>query len=197
MARFNAFQQYLDANGDPLGGGKLYFYETGTTTEATTYSDSAMTTANANPVILDADGRQPDVFFDGNLKCVLTDSDDVTILTRDPVGCCAQSGSSFLRPGVREEAGTSYTITATDEAVIIYFTNASAVSVTIPDDSTEDLPEGFLVHLIQWGAGAVTVAGESTAVINSARSLVTDTQYSGLSVVKLNDDLWHLQGDQQ
>lgn len=77
--------QYFDSNGDPLAGGKLYFYDTGTTTLATTYSDSAESTANANPVVLDAAGRQPDVFYTGSLKIVLTSADDAIIETRDPV----------------------------------------------------------------------------------------------------------------
>lgn len=85
----NIGKQFFDANGDPLAGGKLYFYQTGTSTLATTYSDSAETTANANPVILSADGRMPDVFYPGFLKVVLTDADDVVIETRDPVGFSA------------------------------------------------------------------------------------------------------------
>ena len=39
MARFGDFDQYLDNAGDPLSNGKLYFYESGTTTPKTTYSD--------------------------------------------------------------------------------------------------------------------------------------------------------------
>lgn len=77
--------QYFDDNGDPLAGGKLYFYDTGTTDLATTYSDLAENTANANPVVLDAAGRQPDIFYTGSLKITLTDADDVVIETRDPV----------------------------------------------------------------------------------------------------------------
>lgn len=82
-------KQFFDSNGDPLAGGKLYFYETGTTTLATTYSDSSESVANANPVILDADGRMSDVFYPGFLKIVLRDSSDVLIETRDPVGFSA------------------------------------------------------------------------------------------------------------
>ena len=81
--------QFFDNNGDPLAGGKLTFYATGTTTLTTTYSDSAETVPNANPVILDASGRMPDVFYPGFLKIVLTDKDDVIIETRDPVGFAA------------------------------------------------------------------------------------------------------------
>lgn len=46
-----------DANGNALAGGKLYTYLSGTNTPATTYKDSAMLTANTNPVILDAAGE--------------------------------------------------------------------------------------------------------------------------------------------
>jgi len=87
MARLGDIgRQYFDDNGDPLSGGLVHFYETGTTTEATTYSDEALTTANDNPVELDAAGRQPNIFFAGQLKAVLKTSGGVIVETRDPVG---------------------------------------------------------------------------------------------------------------
>ncbi len=78
--------QRFDNNGDPLSGGKLYFYETGTTTLKATYSDEAETTANANPVVLDAYGRQPDIFFTGVAKIVIQTSAGVQIDVTDPIG---------------------------------------------------------------------------------------------------------------
>jgi len=54
----------LDANGNPLAGGKLYTYRTGTSTPKTTYSD-ASGTANANPVVLDSEGSA-DVWIDSD-----------------------------------------------------------------------------------------------------------------------------------
>ena len=56
--------RFLDANGDPLSGGKLYTYLTGTSTPKATYSDSGGT-INANPVILDAEGYT-DVWLDND-----------------------------------------------------------------------------------------------------------------------------------
>lgn len=47
--------RFMDDDGNPLAGGKLYTYRTGTSTNKATYSD-ADGTPNANPVILDADG---------------------------------------------------------------------------------------------------------------------------------------------
>jgi hypothetical protein len=51
--------QFFDNNGNPLSGGKLYTYEAGTTTPATTYTSLAGTTAHTNPIILDSAGRVP------------------------------------------------------------------------------------------------------------------------------------------
>jgi len=47
-------QQFLDANGNPLSGGKVYTYAAGTTTPLVTYTDESGTTPNTNPVILAA-----------------------------------------------------------------------------------------------------------------------------------------------
>lgn len=49
--------QFLDVNGKPLAGGKIYTYVVGTTTPKTTWQDAAGTIPNANPIILDSGGR--------------------------------------------------------------------------------------------------------------------------------------------
>jgi len=71
----------------------LYFYETGTTTAKDTYSDSGETVANTNPVVLDASGRQGDIFFSGYAKIVIKDSDGVQIDVTDPIGEAAVDGA--------------------------------------------------------------------------------------------------------
>ena len=93
MARFGEINaQYFDDAGDPLSSGKIYFYETGTTTLKDTFSDINQTIANTNPVVLSAAGRQPNIFFSGTAKAILVDKNDVQILVRDPVG---QTASVF------------------------------------------------------------------------------------------------------
>ena len=50
--------QFFDNNGDPLNGGKLFYYEGGSfTVQKTTYSTSAGTTPNPNPIVLNSSGR--------------------------------------------------------------------------------------------------------------------------------------------
>lgn len=82
-------QQYFDDNGRPLAGGKLYFYLSETETDKDTYSDEDESTLNTNPVVLDAAGRQGDIFFSGQAKVVITDANDVQIDVTDPVGSAA------------------------------------------------------------------------------------------------------------
>lgn len=98
MARFGSLDtQYFDDAGDPLVSGKIYFYETGTTTPKNTFADINYTIPNSNPVVLTAAGRQPNIFFDGVAKAILTKSDDTQILVRDPVGDTASTfGNAWI-----------------------------------------------------------------------------------------------------
>jgi hypothetical protein len=82
----NPRPQFFDSAGDPLISGLMYFYEPGTTTSKNTYSDVNLSTANANPVVLSADGRMPSVFFDGSCRQVLREADGTLIWDIDPVG---------------------------------------------------------------------------------------------------------------
>jgi hypothetical protein len=53
----NGEQTFLDANGNPLSGGKVFFYIPSTTTKKNTYKNSGQSVLNTNPVILDGAGR--------------------------------------------------------------------------------------------------------------------------------------------
>lgn len=77
--------QFFDNNGNPLSGGKLYSYESGTVTPLATYTDSSGGTPNANPVILDSRG-EASVWLGGSLyTLVLKTSADVQIWSVDGI----------------------------------------------------------------------------------------------------------------
>jgi hypothetical protein len=81
-------QQFLTANAQPLSGGKINTYQAGTSTPQTTYTDSAGSTPNNNPIILDSTGRPPSEIWltrGQSYKFVLTDSLNNVIVTLDNI----------------------------------------------------------------------------------------------------------------
>lgn len=84
---FGAGAQLFNNNGDPLAGGKIFTYLAGTTTNGTTFTNSAGSIAHSNPIILDAAGRVPtgEIWLSDSLtyKFVVKDSADNLIGTYD------------------------------------------------------------------------------------------------------------------
>jgi hypothetical protein len=76
-------QRFFSASGIPLSGGKIYTYVAGTTTPLATYTDATETSANTNPIILDANGECNLWLGSGSYKIKLTNSADVEQWTVD------------------------------------------------------------------------------------------------------------------
>lgn len=117
-----------DSNGDPLSGGKVYTYECGSTTPKTTYSNRALSSANANPVVLDSRG-EADIYQSGCLKIVLKTSADVTVYTVDNF---AGVGESFLQDA---DGDTIINVEESTDEDIIRFDIGGTEQVTIQDGS--------------------------------------------------------------
>jgi hypothetical protein len=78
--------QFLDDNGDPLAGGLVNSYLSGTATRQPTYSAPTISVPNqnANPLVLDAAGRGV-IYVDNSVsyKIVVTNSAGAGGWTRD------------------------------------------------------------------------------------------------------------------
>lgn len=68
--------QFVDANGNPYVGAKLFTYAAGTTTKLATYTDQALSVANTNPIILDSAGRATVYLSNASYKFILAPSTD-------------------------------------------------------------------------------------------------------------------------
>ena len=73
----NPTPQFLDNSGNVVVSGKLFFFKSQTSSELDTFADNILSIKNTNPVLLDASGRLPNVFFDGSAKIVLTGTVDI------------------------------------------------------------------------------------------------------------------------
>jgi len=146
MARFGDFDQYLDDAGDPLVQGKLYFYESGTTTPKTTYADINNSIPNTNPVLLSAAGRQPNIFFDGVAKVILTDNNDVQIAVRDPAG---ETGTDFGDAWVATKIYSALDVVLGSDG--IYY--RSLVNGNQNNNPVTSTGYWTLLYSIEWNAG--------------------------------------------
>lgn len=76
-------QQYLDDDGNPLAGGKLYFFQTGTDTPVAVFQDADLSVEWSVPLVLDAAGRVPGSIYppvSPALDIRLDDADDVPVV---------------------------------------------------------------------------------------------------------------------
>lgn len=103
--------------------------------------------------------------------------------------------STIIR-GTNAQTGTSYTLAITDAGNVVTCSNGSAVTVTVPPNSSVAFPAGTQIEIIQTGAGAVTLAQGSGVTINSkAGNKKLGGQHVGVTLLKTATDTWQLMGD--
>lgn len=89
------------------------------------------------------------------------------------------------------QTGTSYTLVLTDVAKVVKLTNAAAITLTVPPNSSVAFPTGTQILLYQGGAGQVTITAGAGVTINSSGSkLKLTNQYSVAGLLKLATDEW-------
>jgi hypothetical protein len=97
------------------------------------------------------------------------------------------------------QTGTTYTLVLTDNGRLVTLSNASAIAVTVPLNSSVAYATGAIVNIQQIGAGAVTIQGASGVTITStgatATAPITRAQYSAASIIKTGTDSWTVIGD--
>lgn len=109
-------QRYDKTTHVPLDGGKLYFYEAGTTTPQNAYQDISLTIPWPNPLTLDSGGNVPQLFFaDGYIKFRLANSAGVTQLAADYVLVLGPTSGVGAAPSV-----DATTILATGDLKVRY-----------------------------------------------------------------------------
>jgi hypothetical protein len=129
---------------------------------------------------------------------IKTDGVTTTEIAADAVGASELIENIQIegyRPIVTQ-AGTSITLALTDADSYIRTTNGSAVTITVPPNSSVAFNIGTEIDVIQAGAGQVTFAAGGGVTVNSAASLLSLTgQYSAAVLKKVDTDEWDLIGD--
>lgn len=172
--------QNFDANGNPLNGGKIFTYLAGSSTLATTYTDSAGLVAQSNPIILNTRGETDNLIWitdDLGYKFVLKDSSDNTLRTLDNI-------SNSSPATITQDEWIDYTPTAT-------YVSTSQFSVA--GDKTSIFNIGRRVKAqVSAGTvyGTITAATFSSVTTVSVKldSGVLDSGLSGVSYGLISKD---------
>lgn len=96
---------------------------------------------------------------------------------------------------INAQTGTTYTVALTDTNEMVTLTNASAITVTMPQDSDVAVPIGATVTFVVLGAGMATFSAGTGATVLSTPTAVTRAQYSVVSAIKISANTWLLAGD--
>jgi hypothetical protein len=94
------------------------------------------------------------------------------------------------------QSGTAYTLALSDAGKMVILDNASAITLTVPPNSSVAIPIFTRVDIASYGAGQVTVSPAAGVTLYSAGSRRKLTsQFSGGTLLKVNTDVWMLFGD--
>jgi len=86
------------------------------------------------------------------------------------------------------QTGVSYSFVLTDFTKLVTISNAGAVAVTLPLESSVAWPAGTQLRILNIGAGTVTVAGAAGVTINGTP--LTLAQFKAGTLVKTGTNTW-------
>jgi hypothetical protein len=159
--------------------------------EFTQFSGAGSVTAGTN---LEVSGTQISLAADPTLV-------DATITTLDVTNLVFPDGTTQTSAGVVSlttftEKTASYTLDALPhQDAVVEMNSESAITFTIPANSTLAWPVGASMDIMQTGAGQVTVSGASGVTVNFTPGNKLRTQWSSCTIMKRSTDSWILFGD--
>lgn len=203
-----ALPRVTDANGDPVSGALAYFYQTGTTTPVTIYSDAAATTPHTNPVVADSGGRFAQVFYSGGteVKVVIKTSAGATLYQYDPAPMTKNTASGAA--DISFSPVTYNSATDVQQAIENMTMNVSAFAKTILDDgdagtvrATINAMSRFVATVTDWddaidfGAYVADSSAANAPAVAAFNGFVVqnnaDTSIHQLLFRQGSDEVWH------
>ena len=102
-------------------------------------------------------------------------------------------GASYS--AVRTQSGTTYTLVLGDAGDYIQTTSSTAVTITVPLQSSVAWVADTEIYFEQNNTGQITIAGASGVTVNSSETLKSFARYSVLALKRVASDVWTLTGE--
>jgi hypothetical protein len=105
----------------------------------------------------------------------------------------------FINLAINAQTGTTYTTVLGDNGDLITLSNASAIALTIPPNSSVAYPVGAQLNFVQFGVGQVTFTqGAGVTIVSTgatASAPTTRARYSSATAIQTSTDTWLIAGD--
>ena len=107
--------------------------------------------------------------------------------------------SPLINVGINAQTGTTYTTVLADNGKLVTQSNASAITTTIPPNSSVAYPVGAQINVVQTGAGQVSFAqGAGVTIVSTGATASAPklrVQYSTATAIQTATDTWLVVGD--
>jgi len=121
---------------------------------------------------------------------------NITITTDDTTDTVTIAASvPSVYSSVRTQSGTTYTLALTDAGDYIQTTSTTAVTITVPLQSSVAWAADTEIYFEQNNTGQITIAGASGVTINSSETLKSFARYSVLALKRVAENVWTLTGE--
>jgi hypothetical protein len=106
----------------------------------------------------------------------------------------ALAGKQDSTVSINAQTGTSYTLVLTDASKLITLSNSSAVTLTVPPNSSVAFPIGSRIVVSQFGEGQVSMAAGAGVTLRSDPGLKIAARYGAAELIKVATNEWLVVG---
>ena len=98
-------------------------------------------------------------------------------------------------PGRGNNSPDTYTLVLADAGKLIRCTKGTSMSIIVPLNSAAAYSVGQRIDIMQYGAGQVTISGDTGVTVRATPTNKLRSTYSTASIIKIATDEWVLAGD--
>jgi len=113
----------------------------------------------------------------------------------DSITITANGGGGSSYSTVRTQSGTTYTLVLGDAGDYIQTTSTTAVTITVPAQSSVTWAADTEIYFEQNNTGQITIAGAVGVTINSSETLKSFARYSVIALKRVAENVWTLTGE--
>jgi hypothetical protein len=117
-----------------------------------------------------------------------------TDATTDTITIAASGGGTSYST-VRTQSGTTYTLALTDAGDYIQTTSTTAVTITVPPQSSVTWAADTEIYFEQNNTGQIAILAGTGVTVNTSETLKSFARYSVLALKRVAENVWTLTGE--